>query len=90
MVVIVTVIAVILVPTVWDAVKVDALACLEVNTSISTATGRDCYGTVQTGAVNPFCVRCVNGTTETLLNLAPLIFVGVVLFGAVLLGSRFV
>lgn len=57
------VIAVVLVPTIWDAVWVDA----------GTTTGTNAK---------------INGSTWTLLKLVPLIFVGAVVIGGVLLAIK--
>lgn len=81
------VIAVVLIPTLWDAVWVDTLYCLAWNDS-EADTGTDCHGNALDGTDAKHCMRCINGSSETLLKLVPLIFVGAIVIGGILLSIR--
>lgn len=85
MLVLAVVTAVILVPTVWDAVWTEAGGhCFATNTSACPSGGKDCKE-VACIAKNPYCVSCINGTTWTILQLVPLIFVAMVIIVGILL-----
>jgi len=83
---IVLVVGLSLVGTVWDTIYASgtgALRCYATNGSVMA--GKDCHG--QDCRAASCCIRCLNGTTETLLKLVPLIYVGAVLIGGLLLAK---
>jgi len=81
---ILTLVVITMMPTVWDAIWADDMECLATNTTKVTG-GKDCRGNTITVTDSAPCVSCVNGTSWTLLKLIPLVFVGAIVFGGVLL-----
>jgi len=86
------VVAVALVPTVWDATWVDVGGyCKTYNTSNYTklvnifGSVKDCRGTAITDAAETFCQNCVNGTSWTILKLTPMLFVALLIIVGILL-----
>jgi len=76
--VITIVIAIVLIPAIWDAIWTESLGCREWNSSPS-----QCSASVEaTCCLN----KEVNSSTETLLKLVPLVFVGAIIIAAVVLG----
>jgi len=84
--VIMVVIAVTLVPTLWETVYDDMLniqtGCLRFNTSPGDV---NCLGNSGMLTTSAYCEVCVNGTSRTLIQLVPFIFVGVTILGGVVL-----
>jgi len=72
-----------IVPTVWNGVygTDGVLACQENNASYLAT---DCLGNA---CGSTCCFRCVNGTSRTILQLVPLIYVGAVLIGGIMMAK---
>lgn len=69
-------------PVIWDSIYTDALGCFAYNTS---AADLSCY-TGLTGSGASFCTSCMIGTSRTLLQLIPFIYVGAIIIGAIVVG----
>ena len=87
MLVIGAVIAVVLVPSVWDAVYTDARSCIKWNTTDQSA-GKDAWGASCSGRAT-CCMVGINGTSWTILTLVPMLFVALVVIAGVLLAAGY-
>jgi len=94
MLVLAVVVAVVLVPTIWESVWTDTIECDTWNATTChgvAGTGvvtNDCYGNACTNE-SDYCVYCVNGTTKTLLQLVPMLFVALLIIVGVLLSAGY-